>query len=430
MENQVHFKGHFFSIKKRKMIFFKTVYQFSFYFVVLLTFLIGGPLQFFIGVSNTGLTYIILILMSATYFLYVGVYQKLLLHRVFLMGLIFFAHILLSGIVNQSQITSTLIYSLFALLPLTTFLFCYINYKQKFISHQQIFKVFHFIGLIQLPIILVQRYFYDSLISLNNSSQQIASFDFLFGSFFLKSDHSMSFFLLSLVASIFLNRRNKSLKIKFPLISVLYFSTTIFLSESNISKLFISILLGIYFIEPIYFLFKKSPLIKIVTLITIFLGVLFIYGLREKEMITNKIGGKFDNQYTLKVSERQYELGKAKRGQIIIVAANKRSHSFFGSGPYSYFDIMSGKFSKNKHFSQLIWTYFDLGLLGLLIAVFYFLSIISFLDIPRGFFYAFFLSILLGYSIYTTFFSDIAILFTLLMTFNKKKNEFNSSAIS
>lgn len=403
------------------MISFKKIYQLSFCIIVLLTFLIGGLLQFFIGLSNTALTLLIVLIMYITYILYIIVKNKVVFNRVTFWSSVYILVIIVSGIWNGSNFFSIVIYFLFPLLPLGTFLFCYINFKENYLNPKRIFKIFFFIALIQLPILLIQANFYEELIRFNNSNQHVASFDFLFGSFFMKSDHSLGIFILCVITNILLNKRKDNKLIKFPIISTLYLSITIFLTESNISKLFLCILLVLSIVIPLYQKHKKSLVLKVGVLLFGIFVALFTYSLRDQEFISERIGGSFERQYSLGAAEKQYELGTAKRGQILIMVLNKMDIKWIGDGPYSYFNILTGKFKKTIHFSQLLWTYFDLGVIGLIVVMGLLISILKYLDIDKGIPFYTFLLIFTVYAFYTTIFSDIAIMFSLIMMFNKKR---------
>ncbi|MFI0429727.1 hypothetical protein [Mariniflexile sp. HMF6888] len=182
---------------------------------------------------------------------------------------------------------------------------------------------------------------------------------------------------------------------------------------------------------PLYKRYKKSLIFKAAILFVGAFIILFIYSLRDQEFIKARLGGEFERQYSLSVSEKQYKLGTAKRGQILIMTFNKLETKWIGDGPYSYFNILTGKFKKTIHFSQLIWTYFDLGILGIIVFMGLLISILKYLDVDKGIPFYTVLGVFTIYSFYTTVFSDIAIMFTLMMIFNKKNlNEFDNYTIS
>ncbi len=399
---------------------FKNIYQLVFCLILGTVFIFGGLLQFLLGVSNTILTFFLTGLLFFVYMFYAIFRQKVVFNRIVLVAIFYIGVVLGTAVLKQSPLVLTLTYLIFPLLPLGVYLFSYINYKENYISHEKILKIFYQIALFQLPIMLVQKYFFSFLIQFNNSGQTIEWFDFMFGSFFIKSDHSLGVFLLLIIAIILFRENNVKGIIRFPKLALLYLVATLFLTESNISKLFVVILISTFVIIPIYKKYKGTLIFKISVLALTGSIILAGYSLREKQFIQNKLGGTLERQFSLESAEKFYELGTAKRFQIILVAAKKIKTKYLGDGPYSYFDIRTGKFTQTRHFTQLIWTYYDLGLLGLLIVLFYIVFLTRYLNIEPGIPYIFALGLFLIYAVYTTILSDIAIMFTLVTLFNRK----------
>jgi hypothetical protein len=411
------------------MNYFRTIYKLSFYVITLITFVFGGAFQYLFGISNTLITFLIVVLLHFIYFLYAFLRRKVVLNGVVVWSICYLIIIIVSAIFNRSNLISTFIYFIFPALPLGVFLFCYINFKEGIIKKAYIYKLFYYIALLQLPILLLQKNFYNFFIQFNNSGQKIDSYDFMFGSFFIKSDHSLAIFIIFSIIIILVNKKDKLFK--FPILSVFYLAISVFLTESNISKLFLSIILAVSISIPIYKKYKSSFSFKLIAIILGGAIFLFLYSLRDEEFVKTRLGGAFESQYSLKSAEKQFELTTAKRGQILIVVFNTLETKWIGEGPYSYFNILTGQFTKTKHFTQLIWTYFDLGIIGLIVVMGLIISIIKYLDIDKGIPFYSFLLIFTVYAFYTTVFSDIAIMFSIFMTFNKKNlNEFNNYTIS
>lgn len=376
-------------------------------------------MQFLLGVSNTIITFFLTSLLFLTYIIYALLKQKVVLNKFVFVALIYVLIILGTAITRQSSLLLTITYLIFPLLPFGVYLFSFINFKEGYLSFQTIFKLFYYIALVQLPVMLVQKNFFNFLIKFNNSGQKIEWFDFMFGSFFIKSDHSLGVYLL-LIISVLLFRKNEVSKIvKSPKLAIIYLSVTLFLTESNISKLLLVILISTFLIVPIYkkygstLKFKISVLMLVVTMAT--LG----YNLKEKQFIQNKLGGKLEKQLSVENAKKYYELGTAKRFQIILIAATQVETKWIGDGPYSYFDIRTGVFKQTRHFTQLIWSYYDLGLFGLFVVFAYIVCILGALDIEKGIPFVFALGVFMVYALYTTILSDIAIMFGVVSLFNR-----------
>ncbi len=392
---------------------FRLLYQLSFYFLAFIIFVIGGLGQFLLGISNTIMTFFLMVSLLLVYVIYIFLKARIVFNRVVLIAILYVLTIVLSATLNKSHVVSTLVYFIFPFLPLSVYLYSYINFKEEFLTFEKVFKFFFYIGLIQLPILLIQQNLYDFLMRFNKSGQTIESLDFMFGSFFIKSDHSLGVFLLLLIATILYQRKRVARIVLMPWLSILYLLTTLFLTESNISKLVAVILMLTTLVVPLYRKYGQGIIFKLVTIV---IGISFViagYSLKDKPFIQKRLGGPLQEQLSMDRAERYYELGTAKRFQIVMVAAGRLETKWIGDGPYSYFDIRSGRFTKAPHFSQLLWTYFDLGLIGLLVVITYLWVITGSLHLKGGVITYFVFGVLMIYSFYTTLLSDIAMLYSI-----------------
>lgn len=425
------------------MIKLKAIYQLSFYILLSLVFIIGGVLQFFIGIPNTVMTIGLIFLMLFNYFLYVSVKKKVVLNKVILFAALYFLLIFLSGLINKSHILNIAIYCIFPLLPLSTYLFFYVNKTEKYIKIKNVYKLFIIIGIIQLPILLIQRNFFDFLIVFNNSGQSIIPVDFLFGSFLLKSDHSLGCFILLLCLTLLFNVNNVREHIKYPILISTYLTISLMLSESNISKAMLILVWVAFIANILYKKIRSSTLFKRILLGFAIISVsVVLYNIRNIDLITTRLGGTLEKNYTVKKSYQFFQRGIAKREQIVISAIHKLDTKYIGDGPYSYFDIKTGKFKQTIHFSQLIWTYFDLGLLGLFILILFVKNLIkSSFNTGKKILYITISLLFAVYMFYTTPFSEIGILLSFFILFNFSTyiqynnnfythNEYNSNTIS
>jgi hypothetical protein len=413
------------------MLSLKKLYNLSFYIVLSLSFLIGGTLQYLFGVSNTVLMIFLGIAMFTNYVAYVFVKRKVIVNWVFLLFSLYALTIIISSLINQTNIINTIVYFNFAFLPLSVYYFLKINKKEGFIKPKSFFSFILFIASIQFPILLIQRNFYNPLINFNNSGQYIASYDFMFGSFLVKSDHSLGCFLLFAIIGLLFNINNVKLYVKNRIFIALYLSLTLFLAESNISKALLVTAWLVFFIHSIYNKIPKSFFNKkFYFVFSLVILSLIAYNVRNIEFITSRLGGTIEENYTIEKSKYFYEEKTAKRLQIIIVAVNLLDTKYIGDGPYSYFDIRTGKFNNTFHFSQVLWSYFDLGLIGLIIALAFMYSLVKSVLSDRKHLIIFIFPISLVYMMYTTVFTEIGILLGLFLIFSlKSNNEFNSNTV-
>lgn len=388
-----------------KDTFLKSLFRLCFYSILLSTFVFGGFLQLFLGIPNTVITYISVFLALFFLLTYIVVKQKVILNKTVMFLLLFALLIIISGVVNSSGVLKTALYTLYFLLPLTIYLFFRINYNAQYVSHYFIKKLFFYIACVQLPIMILQKYAYPILTELNRSGQGIIEADIMFGSFFLKADHALGLFLLFTIFNIVVNNQNKEIT-KYPLLMFLYLGFTIMYSESNISKL----LLLVFTAYSIYKIIPKK--IKSIGLVLALLSLaVFVSKIDRIHAVKSELIF-IEEEYNVKKSFRNYERGIAKRPQVVIAYATKMPLKMVGDGPYSYFDILTGKFTNTQHFSQIIWSYADLGIIGLILLGVILYNMVKSLYLPHNIFIFILLTIVV-YSFMTTIFSDIAIMMTL-----------------
>lgn len=402
----------------------KELYTYTFYFIFTLVFLIGGFLQFFVGIPNTLITYIIVSVLILFYIFYALVKGRVYLNKLTIVIGIFILWILLSAFVNGTNWLKVIIYLVFAFLPLSIYLFFKVNQKENYISQIKISKLFLVIAVIQYPILLLQNYGFDFLISFNKSSQVIASFDFLFGSFFLKADHALGFFLLINILNLIKNNNEREIT-KFPIFAYIYLSYSVLSSESNVSKLFLIVLF-------VYFIYNIIPSkVKKIGILVILVSCFMSYPVLKKIEFLNKEIEYMKAEYNPIHSYKNYRAKIAKRAQVVITYATKIPLKLIGDGPYAYYNILKGKFKKTHHFSQLIWTYNDLGLVGVLLVISIIFLLVKDLNLESDL-SIFLLSIILVFSFMTTVFTDAAIMISLtsVLKKNRRYERYSSDSVS
>jgi len=382
------------------------IIQFYLALFILYSFLIGGFLQFFLGFSNTVLTFF-------------GVYSFLLLYlfhsklKVKKIGfdysfliVIMVVYTFIISIINRESIIKPILYSLFFLLPLSIYYLT--NNSKYFFKSLKIKKILLYIALLQLPILLIQNYFYDFLIELNNSAQQVAQVDFTFGSFFLKNDHALGFFLVANILYIWTypvlkNNIQRN-------IATLILILNLLLSNSNTSILY---LFGA--ISILIFIKRKSILdisIKKIFYLLIFLSIVYFLVVLFEPKFYLDLQNKLSNSLDYRSALKWYKDGIARREQIIVVLL-KDGLNYFGHGAYTYFGLLKGEFNGVfRHFSQLIWLYYDLGLVGLSM-FFIFIYKTNKLIVKSSSSYSLYLTLgLLLYSFFTIVTFDISFMLT------------------
>jgi hypothetical protein len=292
------------------------------------------------------------------------------------------AVIALSALVNGSSLLEFLV---FLRIPAFAFLVYFLGatYLNKETA-PGVFKLLLFIGYLQLPIVIAQRATYDLMPAIVRD--QVAGIDFLFGTFNLKGDSSMSTFLIMMIILLLFSSRVRAI-VRYPLISSLYFSATVLLSNSRISHI---ILLLVWFVF-ITWSVKTNSLRVLLVASLISLTVLGVY------IYVDVIGGKALNAINRQIFQlipsaevsrkesageldirdraiERYLSGEYARGGAIRYFISQ-GVSFFGDGPTKYYNpVTRVRLRGNRgHFLTF---YSEVGLLGLGVSAVVFLLII------------------------------------------------------
>ena len=180
------------------------IIKLSFTIILTLILFLGGTIQFF-GILTISQVSILIIFICwiasfyrlATKGLNIGIIESLLL------GLLLI--IILHGIKNNTPLLMQLYYCLFAILPMSIFVF--LKTALRYINIKKLKKLFILVACIQMPVIILQKIFYKSLISISYYSSSFL--DISYGTFFVKNDHTLGYFILSVITMlIFIEKKS------------------------------------------------------------------------------------------------------------------------------------------------------------------------------------------------------------------------------
>jgi hypothetical protein len=374
-------------------------------FILVYIYLLGGSFQFFTGFSYTISTTVAVTALLLIYAMYTARRAKIHYDKLIQSGILLIFYIHLTGFINETPYIKILLYCIFIVVPISA----YLTVKFLVTPKTQLNILKHFfllVGLLQLPVLLVQNFGYNFLIKFQNSNQTIDPIDFNFGTFFLKDDHGLCFFLLCFIIFLWLDERGKMIKHRSLL--TIYFSVSVFLTNSTISHLLLCILL-------LYLIFSKlRPKIwaYLISSCSFLLLMLFLLNSESIQNATEKAFQALDYERSL----RFYEKGVANRQQTLIVLINDEL-KWIGEGPHTYFDILSGSFYQAPNFSQWLWFYFDIGLIGLFLFLI-FLRRFAYLPQCKGRSHYLFLGLLLVYAIFTTATNSLSFMFTYFLFYH------------
>lgn len=333
--------------------------------LVLYSFVFGGFLQFFIGFSPTILSFLI----SMVLFLFIIIKRKHSFNRnnlwFILITVLMMAYTFVVSLINMQGIIKPSIYSLFFIIPLMIYSLFNNRKGMQLYSISQLKRALLFVAVFQLPILLIQLYGYEFFMQFNNSGQTMRDVDFQFGTFFLKNDHALGFFLIANILYVWSYPvlKNSWQKIMVTIILLI----NLLLTNSKVGVLFGALALFYIFVNNRKYLLAFFLRLKYLLLFLILTCCLALVYFEFNFYLDLKA------KYNYELSLKWYELGVAAREHIVVVIL-KEGLLFFGNGAYSYFDITRGEFNNMfRHFSQYIWFYYDLGLVGLsLIMVFFY----------------------------------------------------------
>ncbi|MEZ4857331.1 MAG: hypothetical protein R2781_00800 [Flavobacteriaceae bacterium] len=392
--------------------------------LILLTFFLGGWAQFFIGIPVTLYAFCLVLWVYVLVFIDILARRKIIYNYLFFITFLYLVYIIFVGILRSVNLLNIIFYTLFALAPLAFFYLMKVFEKREL--KLEIEKLLKWLIYLQLPILLLQKFGYYFLIGFKGSSQVVAKVDFMFGTFFLKADHALGFFLIMYLLSIFIKIRKREIE-KIPWFIILYIITLIFLIQSNLTKI---ILLSILLYYVALYLYKKLSVFSLVIAFILFIGVLNI-AIKTIPALQWEVY-HIQNLYTPEQSHIAVERGYAKRPQVIIDQLYNYPLKIIGNGPYDYFDLSKSAFKNTIHFSQLIWTYNDLGLVGVILVFLITYLIVKKLHLNKESFFIMFFVLTL-YLFMTTFYNDVAIMLTLFLLkthfFRKESNTIQSKSI-
>ncbi len=314
--------------------------------IIVLVFLLGGVLQLLGVVTVTQLTLVISFLLWS-HFLFTLVTNKRLSNGIFYFwGLVATAAIIVSAWINSTP-SSYLIGSLLAVLvPLSILQFVAALTKRGRL--RDVVRILVFISVLQLPIMLIQKIFYDELSSM--ASQPIDYIDIAYGTFFLKSDHALAFLMLCLVVFTLLNNASHTvIRWRRPLL--ILWTGTIALSNSKIAVLLLLLVFSGY-------LFGRQRQKVLASLLLVLAGGLLVYlGAPHVDMVTGEIYER---------GLARIESGDAVDRYAPLIVFALEPMSWFGNGPFSYYNPLTKEWGIQGGHSQWYSAYFDFGAVGLM----------------------------------------------------------------
>jgi hypothetical protein len=279
---------------------------------------------------------------------------KIPLNRIFFLYILFLLEILVSGLINNTGLVQPFIFSRFLIISFATYLVAYNYFRESY--REDIFKICLILGLIQFPVVLLQRLFSDFII--NYSKVDISYWDVTFGTFFIKDDPAMTIFLIGLILILLFD---KSKVVKHKAIIIIILISTIFLSGSKILQLATIMILGVYIL--LEFSLKKVIYISFAAIIILFaLSNTRIFQERKEELTKAIVQATFQDSGDLEA----FKSGDYNRTAAVLYYINQPV-KWFGDGPGKYFDVKTRE-RELGNTGHVFTIYSEAGLIGLLLS--------------------------------------------------------------
>lgn len=319
--------------------------------VLLLNILFAGFLQLYFGIPKLFMTSVSVVLLGL-YLLFnrfsLEQLKEYKLDELKMDGLFILILLFIFTVSAGKSLLSTSIYHINIILPYIIFrYFKFTSSEYQFIIE----KIIVIVGIIQLPIIILQRVFYEELIA---GFSSVRYEDAGFGTFNIANDHALGFFLII----VFLLLVEKKLFKSFQRVITVYIGVTIFFLNSLIT-------LAIFLSLMIYLLFRRKKIPGIAKFLILGLGIVIsiisVNKLTTENLIIKRTVSSFSK---LDIEEMPAYSPNRFQETVLIILQDKK---IIGDGAFSYYDLLNDTFILGANYSQFLWFYHDLGIVGLVL---------------------------------------------------------------
>lgn len=317
-----------------------------FYIIYVLLFCLGGFIAFF-GIVPFRMVFVVPLAL-----LLVPLYG-LRLEPVTKVMACFSLVILISALINGSSARETLMFFRFILTPFA--MYYLVQVAVKVYNIRKILNISLLLGMIQLPIVLLQRIFYDALSPLG--VVEVARIDFNFGTFYVKGDPALSMFLIGLILFLLFDTQNNYF-VKNRYFKATWFTLTVFLAHSVLCHLLVIVIWG-------YFLLRRFSIKNIIRL-----------GLIGAVIIVTFAYFKYWDTWVGEIQPRlaQVNLQETSNLDAFLIGSYSRSAAvlyylsqplkWWGDGPSKYYDPATRTYLLGNR-GQMFTFYAEAGLIGL-----------------------------------------------------------------
>ena len=278
--------------------------------------------------------------------------------------------VVVSGLLNGSSLLEILLFT-----RVLVFSFLIYVLVRVAVSRDNAARVYRWclsLAIVQLPIVLIQRLLYESMPTAIKVS--VSRVDFGFGTFNLKGDAAMSFFVTMVVLLILFHGRGRvSLRRQWFVLP--WLSLTVLLANSEVMKPLLFLIWGFYLItHP-----REKLIVNASLLLVLAIGGLAVTG--GLSFVWSKLVTYLPNNLNFSSSgEAAFLAGSYGRGAAIAYYI-RRGISLFGDGPSSYYSPLNRQYLLGNR-GHIFTFYSEIGLLGWLSSVLVLFGL-AFLDPSR-----------------------------------------------
>lgn len=348
----------------RNFIFTQTILLNS--SVLLSLFFLGGIAQIFGLISITRTNFIIF---AGIIFLLFVAANKLypLGSKNYVLPLSFlFIYVLINAFFHDSSILYCIVYIyLLLMIPMAGALFAekLLGKNPNCFEFTKYF--FYVLAILQIPILFFQTVFSGTIAGIaSQNSLNIFSIDVQYGSFFIKSDYTLTLFMNILFANTLWRFKKKKL-IHFLFILILFLA--ILMTESNMGLIVFFVTTFIYLVERVLKSNRFSPLFLIVLTIGI---VALLIVIIDFNTIFNSL--VYEMQ---KIEYQAFKGGTIPRYGVLVMLLSSKI-SFLGHGLFDYYNYFSMNWKFYAGHSLWLTIYNDIGIVGVALTIWWFWGII------------------------------------------------------
>lgn len=377
------------------------------YFFMLLCFLLGAPLQITGVLTPTETNYLAILLLVVCF----TFRKKVYLGRSAIAMIVLFLYVTFVSVFYKSPASYLLVYYYYLLCPVLVFKAGKILSQKITLSPKAIITYCNYFLLVQMLFAILQVIAGEQIASF--SKVPMFAIDAVSGTFFIKSDASLSMFALLVVLTAFSLGVSAKLKFSSAFISL----AIIFLTNSKaIQGLAVVIIPTVLFYSGFLqgrFAIGKRILVLIVLMIALALLMPMIV-----DMFNELLGVFQDAYYSRYKSDTAGRL--APVGEAIY-----SDFYWIGKGLLTYYNPLSKSWDYYSGFSLAYTFYLDCGFIGLSLITYFFMAF-TIENIKGNFYRVAYFCCIVCFAAFTLIITDLSFLFALSFFYFIHKKESNS----